>query len=113
MSDIKAILDTQKQSISETYIYKLINKEGFARLPRRSKSTKADTLSQTKVPAPKMIYGVWTGGSGFFAGLNVLPKWFSSYSHRITRKMNMSFLKELCQLWQRLDFWQTQRIWIL
>ncbi len=170
VSDIKAILDTQKQSISETYIYKLINKEGFARLPRRSKSTKADTLSQTKVPAPiatLLGYGdemfntmnvgilcfipyivdlgldkiitnslfpetktipkisailsfvalklsnvrrytaddLWCmdRGSGFFAGLNVLPKtaWFSSYSHRITRKMNMSFLKELCQLWQK------------
>ena len=170
VSDIKAILDTQKQSISETYIYKLINKEGFARLPRRSKSTKADTLSQTKLPAPTatlledsdemfntMNVGIlcfipyivnlgldkiitnslfpetktipkissilsfvalklsnvrrytaddlWCmdRGSGFFAGLNVLPKtaWFSSYSHRITRKMNMSFLKELCQLWQK------------
>ena len=41
-------------------------------------------------------------GLGFFAGLNVLPKaaWFSSYSHRITRKMNQHFLKSLHTLWK-------------
>lgn len=41
-------------------------------------------------------------GAGFFAGLNVLPKsaWFSSYSHRITREMNLKFLRELHRLWQ-------------
>ncbi|MCP4602821.1 MAG: transposase [Proteobacteria bacterium] len=34
-------------------------------------------------------------GLGLFAGLNVLPKaaWFSSYSHRVTHKMNRDFLK--------------------
>lgn len=168
--DIKAILDTQKQDISETYIYKLLNREGFARLPRRSKSAKIETLSRAKVAAPTaallknedeifntMNIGIlcfvpylidlgidkiianslfpetktipkisailsfvalklsnvrrytaddlWCmdRGSGFFAGLNVLPKsaWFSSYSHRITRKMNMSFLKELYKLWRK------------
>ncbi len=38
---------------------------------------------------------------GLFAGLNVLPKaaWFSSYSHRVTREMNLSFLKSLHNLW--------------
>jgi transposase len=41
-------------------------------------------------------------GLGLFAGLNVLPKaaWFSSYSHRITRKMNKEFLKNLHELWK-------------
>lgn len=171
--DIKAILDTQKQDISETYIYKLLKREGFARLPRRSKSAKVETLSQAKVSAPTasllgdsdetfntMNVGIlcfipyiinlgidkiianssfpgtktipkisailsfialklsnvrrytaddlWCmdRGSGFFAGLNVLPKraWFSSYSHRITRKMNMSFLKELYHIWQKAGF---------
>lgn len=36
-------------------------------------------------------------GLGLFAGLNVLPKaaWFSSYSHRVTHKMNRDFLKGL------------------
>ena len=40
-------------------------------------------------------------GSGLFAGLNVLPKnaWFSSYSHRVTREMNLSFLRSLHKLW--------------
>jgi hypothetical protein len=38
---------------------------------------------------------------GLFAGLNVLPKtaWFSSYSSRVDSQMNLSFLKELHQLW--------------
>ncbi len=41
-------------------------------------------------------------GPGFFAGLNVLPKtgWFSSYSHRVTREMNLSFLRRFHDLWQ-------------
>jgi hypothetical protein len=41
-------------------------------------------------------------GLGLFAGLNVLPKtaWFSSYSSRITREMNLAFLKELHQIWK-------------
>lgn len=40
-------------------------------------------------------------GLGLFAGLNVLPKaaWFSSYSHRVTRGMNLSFLKSLHNKW--------------
>ena len=42
-------------------------------------------------------------GLGLFAGLNVLPKaaWFSSYSTRITREMNLSFLQELHKVWKR------------
>ena len=42
-------------------------------------------------------------GSGLFAGLNVLPKtaWFSSYSHRVTRDMNLSFLRSLHLLWMK------------
>ncbi len=41
-------------------------------------------------------------GLGLLAGLTVLPKasWFSSYSHRITRPMNLAFLKSLHGLWQ-------------
>ena len=44
-------------------------------------------------------------GSGLFAGLNVLPKtaWFSSYSHRVSRGMNISFLKSLHLLWVKHD----------
>jgi transposase len=41
-------------------------------------------------------------GMGLFAGLNVLPKtaWFSSYSSRVTREMNISFLKSLQSIWR-------------
>jgi predicted DNA-binding protein YlxM (UPF0122 family) len=44
-------------------------------------------------------------GMGLFAGLNVLPKtaWFSSYSYRIAQSMNLTFLKELHQLWIKHD----------
>lgn len=41
-------------------------------------------------------------GLGLFAGLNVLPKaaWYTSYSHRVTRDMNLSFLRQLHALWK-------------
>ena len=41
-------------------------------------------------------------GLGLFPALNVLPKaaWFSSYSHRVTRAMNLSFLKSMHTIWQ-------------
>ncbi len=41
-------------------------------------------------------------GLGFFAGLNVLPKaaWLTSYSHRVTREMNLQLLRGLHSLWQ-------------
>jgi hypothetical protein len=41
-------------------------------------------------------------GMGLFAGHNVLPKaaWFSSYSSRVTRDMNVSFLKSLQAIWR-------------
>ena len=40
-------------------------------------------------------------GLGLFAGLNVLPKtaWFSSYSHRVTKEMNINFLGRLHKVW--------------
>ena len=40
-------------------------------------------------------------GSGLFAGLNVLPKtaWLSSYSSRVTRGMNLDFLRTLHNIW--------------
>lgn len=40
-------------------------------------------------------------GLGLFAGLNVLPKaaWLSSYSSRVTKDMNLTFLKSLHQVW--------------
>ena len=40
-------------------------------------------------------------GLGLFAGLNILPKaaWYTSYSSRITREMNLSFLKNMNRIW--------------
>jgi len=44
-------------------------------------------------------------GLGLFAGLNVLPKsgWYTSYSNRITRKINREFLKGLHKIWLDYD----------
>lgn len=40
-------------------------------------------------------------GLGLFAGLNVLPKaaWMSSYSSRVTKQMNMDFLRGMHKIW--------------
>ena len=170
VSDIKTITDAQNYNVSETYIFNLIRKEGFARLPRRTKQVKSDAQNSTNLTAPKTVllfsqtetfttanigilcllpYLIESGldkiienslfpetstmpkinsilsfialklsnvkryssddiwcmdrGSGLFAGLNVLPKssWFSSYSHRVTRQMNIQFLTAMNQLWQK------------
>lgn len=171
VTDIKAILDTQNYKYSTRQISTILHNEGFARLPRRSKSARVVTFSNVaeKVPAPKCgqlsfepdefssqaagilclipllkQYGldtiidnskypetsvinrrssilsflalkvsnirrysaddIWCmdRGMGLFAELNVLPKtaWFSSYSHRITREMNLDFLRQLHKLWE-------------
>ena len=44
-------------------------------------------------------------GTGLFAGLTVLPKtaWFSSYSSRVTRNMNVEFLRGMRSIWQNND----------
>jgi len=41
-------------------------------------------------------------GLGMFSGLNVLPKaaWFSSYSSRVMKRMNVSFLKSMNEIWK-------------
>ena len=163
--DIKAVLDVQGHTVSEGYIYSLIKKEGFARLPRRNKTMREKAPSCLKIEAPRSFmlnftpesfagqnslgilcllpilqqYGIdslieesgypetntisrlssilcfvalklsnvrrysaddiWCmdRGLGLFAGLNVLPKtgWYTSYSHRVTREMNRTFLKGL------------------
>jgi transposase len=165
--DIKAILDSLKYDVSEKYVFTIINKEGFSRLPRRSREERSETFSAVTLEAPPsellsyepesfqtpntigllclipyiQKYGLdklidnssypetksiarlnsilsfialklsnvrrytadnlWCmdRGLGLFAGLNVLPKaaWFTSYSSRVTRKMNLEFLKILNQ----------------
>jgi len=168
--DIKGILDSQNIKVSERYIFSIIQKAGFARLPRRDKENKKETQvnANEKITAPKSQelslnpeifnsqnigilcflpfikkYGIdkiietssypetsdisklssilnflclklsnirrynaddiWCmdRGMGLFSKLNVLPKtsWFSSYSSRVTRKMNLDFLKQLHKIW--------------
>lgn len=169
--DIKAILDSKRYKVSEKYIWQVLRREGFARLPRRNKQERnTPGLLNNKINAPisahldytpEIIttqnsigilcllpyirkYGIdiaiknslypetasinklssilsfvalklsnvrrystddlWCmdRGLGLFAGLCVLPKtaWYSSYSSRITRKTNLSFLKSLHRIWK-------------
>jgi hypothetical protein len=169
--DIKATLDAKGLTVSEKHILNIIRKEGFARLPRRSKKEVGLTKSSIKLEAPKSVKldfreevfnadsclgmlclvplikklklhevinnsnypetssisrlssilsflalkmsnvkrysadDVWCMARelGLFAGLNVLPKaaWFSSYSHRVTREMNLKFLRDLNNIWSK------------
>lgn len=166
--DIKVMLDSKGYNVSEKYVYLVLKRQGFARLPRRSKksvskltfpSLKAEKsvsidcvpeefntnsagvlsflpyieryclteiITESNYPQTNSIDRVssilsflalklsnirrystddlWCmdRGLGLFAGLNVLPKtaWYSSYSNRITRDMNLSFLKSLHKIWQ-------------
>lgn len=169
ISEIKIIFDSKDIPVSESYIYMVLKRDGFERLPRRDKKTKIQATSALKVQAPRAElldfspetfatgsggitcflpyinkYGIdkiinssaypetkcmpklnsilsflalklssysrytkddlWCmdRGLGFFAGLNVLPKaaWFTSYSHRVTRDINLDFLKRMNQLWK-------------
>ena len=167
IEDIVTMAISKKLSTSYGYVYKLLDKEGFARLPRRNKSFKSkQTIGKIEAPVAHTLditnehfttnqanllcflpiiekYQIDTlignsgfpetkaigrmssimsflalkltgarrysaddlwcmdRGSGLFAGLNVLPKnaWFSSYSHRVTRNMNLSFLNALHGQW--------------
>ena len=169
--DIKAVLDVQGYRVSQRYVYNVIQKDGFDRLPRRSLSIRERASSTLKLEAPKSFMLDFTSetfsaqnalgilcvlpyiqmyeidvliensaypqtesinrlssilsfaaiklsnvrrytaddawcmdrGLGLFAGLNVLPKaaWYTSYSSRIMRKMNRSFLKGLHKIWHR------------
>ena len=165
--DIVGVINSKGYKTSYGYVYKLLNNEGFARLPRRSRPEKK-SLELPKIKAPiagsleitdEKFYSASTGifaflpfirqykidkliaessypqtkdinqfssilsfialklsgvkrysdddmwcmdrGLGLFAGLNVLPKsaWLSSYSSRVTKDMNMKFLKNLHQIW--------------
>ena len=165
--EIVGIMNSKGYNLSYGYVYKLLNKEGFARLPRRNK-TERQKLALPKIEAPvsgmleisdEKFHSNSTGifaflpyirkfgidqaitgssypqtktinklssilsflalklssfkrysnddlwcmdrGMGLFAGLNVLPKsaWLSSYSSRVTKDMNLNFLKRLHIIW--------------
>jgi hypothetical protein len=165
--DIVGIVNAKGYHVTYGYIYKLLNTEGFARLPRRGMSEKKKLeLPKIKAPVACMLeiknekfhsrttgifaflpyiqkFGIdqainsslypstkaiskmssilsfiaiklsnikrysnddlWCmdRGMGLFAGLNVLPKsaWLSSYSSRVTKQMNLEFLKSLHKTW--------------
>jgi hypothetical protein len=167
--EIVGVMNSKGHSLSYGYVYKLLNKEGFARLPRRGKVEK-QKLTLPKIEAPisgpleiadEKFHSNSTGiftflpyirkfgidkvidsssypgtktinkpssilsflalklssikrysnddmwcmdrGMGLFAGLNVLPKsaWLSSYSSRVTKDMNLKFLKSLHETWSQ------------
>ena len=170
VADIKAVLDAKQWKTSERYIYNVLKKEGFARLPRRNQNERTKKVMTPNLKAPKSAELSWDveeftcqnslgllcflpyiqtlglhelierstypetrsinklqsilcflalklsnvrrytaddswcmdRGLGLFPGLNVLPKaaWFTSYSHGITREMNLDFLKKLNALWR-------------
>lgn len=167
--DIVGIVNSKGYKVSYGYVYKLLNNEGFARLPRRGMNEKKKLeLPRIKAPVASMLeftnekfhsrstgiftflpyikrYGIdkaienssypgtkavsklssifsfiilklsnvkrysdddmWCmdRGLGLFATLNVLPKsaWLSSYSSRVTKDMNLGFLKSLHEIWVR------------
>lgn len=170
VSDIKVRLDSSDVRVSESYIWKVISRAGFGRLPRRMARRESDQERRQVLAAPVSAlrddgadefatamggimlfaplivkYGIdaainnasypgskslpslnsvlafvalklsgfrryshddqWCmdGGLGLFAGLNVLPKvaWLSSYSCRVTRDMNIAFLKAMDAVWKR------------
>ena len=170
VEDIVSISNSKGYNISYGYAYQLLNKEGFARLERRSKSEKSTLQLPPKIKASiattwkvtnekfqssstgifsflpyikkyeldKLIVSssypqsksinrlssilsyvalkmsgirrysnddLWCmdRGLGLFAGLNVLPKtaWLSSYSSRVTRSMNLSFLQGMHAIWKK------------
>jgi len=50
--DIKSILDSKNYKVSEKYIWEVLRKEGFARLPRRSKQVRNITGPNNTIKAP-------------------------------------------------------------
>lgn len=165
--EITSMLQAQGHKVNYNYVYELLVREGFARLPRRTRADRQE-LNIVRLEAPRS--GTWEPveehfdtqhagllcflpiirkyaldeligsssypetqeisrqsailsflalklsnvrrysaddlwcmdrGAGLFAGLNVLPKaaWFSSYSHRVVRQMNLDFLRRLHRLW--------------
>ena len=53
VSEIKAILDSFGEKVSEKYIYNLLTREGFTRLPRRNNQAKTETRTTLKLKAAK------------------------------------------------------------
>jgi len=75
--DIKAFIDAQGDTVSEGYIYNVLKKEGFARLPRRKNTIREKTGSSLKIEAPKSFMLDFTpesfSGQNSFGILCLLP----------------------------------------
>jgi transposase len=68
--DIKTAMDVQGLEVSERYIYNLLQKEGFDRLPRRDRETARRASSACTLPAPKSFR--LDGTSDAFVAQNTL-----------------------------------------
>ena len=66
--DIKAALDARGDTVSEGYVYQVLKKEGFARLPRRKEAIREKTVASMKMEAPKSFMLDYTSES--FSGQN-------------------------------------------
>ena len=82
--DIKVILDSQGHNISERHITTIIKREGFARLPRRTKKEKIEKLSNLKnrivAPKSRQFDEICTEFSTNNAGLLCLLPYLSGHS---------------------------------
>ena len=80
--DIKTILDSLGEEVSESYIYTVLTQAGFARLPRRSQSARQETLASLKLSAPtsKMLtYAPETFSTQQSIGLLCLLPYIQNY----------------------------------
>ncbi|NHZ87086.1 MAG: transposase [Planctomycetia bacterium] len=108
VTDIKAVLDVQGETISESYIYNVINKDGFARLPRRNQSTRRQAASSLKLKAPKSYMLDFKSES--FAGnnslgvLNLLPYIRSFGIDRLIKTSLYPETNSICKLSSILSF---------
>lgn len=82
-------------------IERIIERAGYPETSQISRTSSLLSFLALKLISTKRLshsndYG-HDRGLGLFAALNVLPKeaWFGGYSHRVSRQMNISFLREL------------------
>ena len=53
--EIKSILDAKNYRVSEKYIWHILKKEGFGKLPRRSKNVTSRSTANDKIKAPQSV----------------------------------------------------------
>ena len=65
--DIKGILDSQGHKVSEKYIYNVLKRDGFGRLPRRSRKVRESSSVKEQIKAP-VSYALDYGSEKFMTG---------------------------------------------